>query len=226
MSELDVRAFTVGPVQENSYIVRADARASKALMIDPGDEPERLLAAVDALGVEIEAILVTHCHFDHIGALAPVARTTGAPVYCPQIERPVLADVMSWVPPGFGPFESYEADHTLAGGERIKLAGIDVEVVFTPGHSPGHLTFAVPGALLSGDVLFAGSVGRVDLPGGDWSTLERSIEGLMNSYPGETVVYPGHMGVTTLGRERDTNPFLSELRERAPGATTADSPAA
>ncbi len=226
MSGLDVRAFTVGPVQENSYIVRADAQASKALMVDPGDEPERLLAAVDALGVEIEAILVTHCHFDHIGAVAPVARATGAPVYCPQIERPVLADVMSWVPLGFGPFESYEADHTLAGGERIKLAGIDIEVVFTPGHSPGHLTFALPGALLSGDVLFAGSVGRVDLPGGDWATLERSIESLLRAYPGETVVYPGHMGVTTLGRERDTNPFLSELRERVPGATTADSPAA
>jgi hydroxyacylglutathione hydrolase len=226
MSELDVRSFTVGPVQENSYIVRADAQASKALMVDPGDEPERLLEAVDALGVEIEAILVTHCHFDHIGAVAPLARATGAPVYCPQIERGVLADVMSWVPPGFGPFESYEAEHTLAGGERINLAGIDVEVMFTPGHSPGHLTYVVPGALLSGDVLFQGSVGRVDLPGGDWATLERSIESLLTVHPAETVVYPGHMGVTTLGRERDTNPFLSELRERVPRATTADSPAA
>ena len=226
MSELDVRSFTVGPVRENSYIVRADAQASRALMVDPGDEAERLLAAVDELGVEIEAILVTHCHFDHIGAVAEVARATGAPVYCPEIERPVLANVMSWVPPGFGPFESYEADRTLAGGERLSLAGIDVEVAFTPGHSPGHLTFAVPGALLSGDVLFQGSVGRVDLPGGDWATLERSIEGLLRAYPGETVVYPGHMGVTTLGRERDTNPFLSELRERVPRATTADSPAA
>jgi hydroxyacylglutathione hydrolase len=226
MSELDVRSFTVGPVQENSYIVRPDAQASRALMVDPGDEPERLLAAVDELGVEIEAILVTHCHFDHIGAVAEVARATGAPVYCPEIERPVLANVMSWVPPGFGPFESYEADHTLAGGERLSLAGIDVEVTFTPGHSPGHLTFALPGALLSGDVLFQGSVGRVDLPGGDWATLERSIESLLRAHPGETVVYPGHMGVTTLGRERDTNPFLSELRERVPRASTADSPAA
>jgi hydroxyacylglutathione hydrolase len=226
VSELDVRSFTVGPVQENSYIVRADAQATTALMVDPGDEPERLLEAVDALGVEIEAILVTHCHFDHIGAVAPLARATGAPVYCPQIERGVLADVMSWVPPGFGPFESYEAEHTLAGGERMSLAGIDVEVMFTPGHSPGHLTYVVPGALLSGDVLFQGSVGRVDLPGGDWATLERSIESLLTAHPAETVVYPGHMGVTTLGRERDTNPFLSELRERVPRATTADSPAA
>jgi hydroxyacylglutathione hydrolase len=216
MSALDVRAFTVGPVQENSYIVRADEQATRALLVDPGDEPERLLAAIDALGVEIEAILITHCHFDHIGAVAPLARATGAPVYCPVIERPILADVMSWVPPGFGPFESYEADHTLAGGERLNLAGIDIEVSFTPGHSPGHLTYAVPGALLSGDVLFQGSVGRVDLPGGSWPTLERSIETLLRAYPEETLVYPGHMGVTTLGRERDTNPFLSELRVRVP----------
>jgi hydroxyacylglutathione hydrolase len=212
VSGLDVRSFTVGMVQENSYIVRADSGSERAVIVDPGDEPERLLAAVDSLGVTLEAILLTHCHFDHIGAVAPVARATGAPVYCPVIEQPILADVMRWVPPGFGPFESYEADHTLAGGERLNLAGMEFEVIFTPGHSPGHLTYAVDGALLSGDVLFQGSVGRVDLPGGDWATLERSIEGLMRAYPAESVVYPGHMGVTSLGRELQTNPFLSELR--------------
>ena len=228
MSGLDVRAFTVGPVQENSYIVRADPQAGRAVIVDPGDEPDRLLAAAEELGVQIEAILLTHCHFDHIGAVAPVARATGAEVYCPVIERPVLADVMRWVPPGFGPFESYEAEHTVAGGERLSLAGIDINVIFTPGHSPGHVTYAVPGALLSGDVLFQGSVGRVDLPGGDWTTLERSIEDLLKTFPQETVVYPGHMGLTTLGRERDTNPFLAELRSAvhataAPDATTAGS---
>jgi hydroxyacylglutathione hydrolase len=221
MSGPDVRAFTVGPVQENVYIVRADERATTAVMVDPGEEAERLLAAADALGVQIDAILITHCHFDHIGAVAAVARATGAPVYCPEIERPVLADVMSWVPPGFGPFESHEAEHTVAGGERLSLAGLDISVLFTPGHSPGHVTYAVPGALLSGDVLFQGSVGRVDLPGGDWPTLERSIETMLGAYPAETVIYPGHMGVTTLGRERDTNPFLSELRERVPSAPAA-----
>jgi len=124
------------PVQENSYIVRAGGSAERAGDRRPGDEPERLLAAAEALGVEIEAILITHCHFDHIGAVAPVALATGAPVYCPVIERGVLADVMQWVPPGFGPFESYEADHTVAGGERLSLAGLDIEVIFTPGHSP------------------------------------------------------------------------------------------
>jgi len=241
MSGLDVRSFTVGLVQENCFIVSDPAQPAgqdgrrPAVIVDPGDEPERLLEAIDALGVRIEAILITHCHFDHIGAVAPLAGATGAPVYCPEIERPVLADVMSWVPPGFGPFESYEADHTVAGGERLAIAGLDIKIIFTPGHSPGHVTYAIsasPGnaeggglasdahavSLLSGDVLFQGSVGRVDLPGGDWPTLERSIGTLLRSFPAETVVYPGHMGVTTLGRERDTNPFLSELRERVPRA--------
>ena len=246
MSGPDARAFTVGPVQENSYIVRADGSAKRALIVDPGDEAERLLEAADALGVEIEAILITHCHFDHIGAVAQIARATGAPVYCPVIERGVLADVMQWVPPGFGPFESYEADLTVEGGERLSLAGLDIEVIFTPGHSPGHVTYAIAPAaasddagldaeaaadrvtperaLLSGDVLFQGSVGRVDLPGGDWATLERSIGGLLDAFPADTTVYPGHMGVTTLGRERDTNPFLAELRTKVQ-ATAAPGPA-
>jgi len=214
VSTPDVRSFAVGPVQENCHIVRSGAQSSRAVIVDPGDEPERLLEAARALGVEIEAILLTHCHFDHIGAVAPLARATGAPVYCPKIELPLLSDVMRWVPPGFGPFESYEADHELSGGERLNLAGMDIEVLYTPGHSPGHLTYATGGALLSGDVLFQGSVGRVDLPGGDWATLEASIEQLVRRFPGETVVYPGHMGVTTLERELATNPFLTEIRAR------------
>jgi hydroxyacylglutathione hydrolase len=211
---VEVRSFTVGPVAENSYIFRRDG-AEKGLIVDPGEEPERLLAAIDELGIELEAILLTHTHFDHVGAVAPVAKATGAPVWCPQIEVPVLADIMSYVPwPGFGPFESYEADHTVAGGERLELAGFEIEVVFTPGHSPGHVTYSIAdeGALFSGDVLFQGSVGRVDLPGGDGPTLIRSIQQLLDTYPDETDVYPGHMGTTTLGAERASNPFLASLR--------------
>jgi glyoxylase-like metal-dependent hydrolase (beta-lactamase superfamily II) len=211
---IDVRMFTVGPVQENCFIVR-ESDASKAVVIDPGDESERLLRALADLGVDaVEAILVTHTHFDHIGAVAPVARATGAPVYCPRLETQVLANIMDYVPwPGFGPFEGYAADRTVEGGEALELAGMTFEVVFTPGHSPGHVTYALPAedAMFSGDVLFQGSVGRVDLPGGDWPTLLRSIESLVDRFPGETTVYPGHMGTTTLGHERDTNPFLREL---------------
>ena len=116
-----------------------------------------------------------------------MAEATGAPVYVSEIERPVLADIMSYVPfPGFGPYESYEADHTLKGGERLELAGFEIDVLFTPGHSPGHLTFSIPTeqAIFSGDVLFQGSVGRVDLPGGDWGTLLGSIGTLVESLPG------------------------------------------
>jgi hydroxyacylglutathione hydrolase len=213
MSALDVRSFTVGPVQENAYIVRLPG-ASEAILVDPGDEPERLLGAIEQLGVQIEAILITHCHFDHIGAVAPLARATGAPVYCPEIERPVLEDIALGTPTGFGPFESYVPEHTLAGGESLSLAGMDIEVLLTPGHSPGHLTYALPAqtAILSGDVLFEGSIGRTDLPYADHPTLERSLAKLIDTFAPETVVYPGHMGITTLGRELATNPFLVEIR--------------
>ena len=210
---MDVRMFTVGPVQENCFLARRDD-ADRAILVDPGEEADKLLGAIDALGVSLDAILLTHTHFDHIGAVAPVARATGAPVYCPKIEVPVLQDIMAFVPwPGFGPYESWDPEETVEGGERLELAGFEIDVVFTPGHSPGHVTYAIPEeqALFSGDVLFQGSVGRVDLPGGDWNTLAASIQGLLDAYPDETTVYPGHMGLTTLGRERATNPFLAEL---------------
>ena len=210
---MDVRSFTVGQVAENCFIVRRDG-SDRGLIIDPGEEAERILHVVDELGIGIDAILVTHTHFDHIGAVAPVARATGAPVYCPELEVPVLRDIMAFVPwPGFGPYEGYEADETVAGGEKLELAGFEVEVIFTPGHSPGHVTYSIrdEAALFSGDVLFQGSVGRVDLPGGDWPTLLESIRTLVDGHPEETTVYPGHMGITTLGAERATNPFLAEL---------------
>jgi glyoxylase-like metal-dependent hydrolase (beta-lactamase superfamily II) len=124
---------------------------------------------------------------------------------------------MAFVPwPGFGPFESWDPEHTVRGGETLELAGMTIEVVFTPGHSPGHVTYAIRDArtLFSGDVLFQGSVGRVDLPGGDWPTLRASIATLLEGFDDETVVYPGHMGITTLGAERASNPFLAELSQR------------
>jgi len=210
---LDVEMLTVGAIGENCFLFRREG-SDRLLVVDPGEEAERILVAVEATGASVEAILVTHCHFDHIGAVAPVAKATGAPVYCPEIEVPVLADIMAFVPwEGFGPYESYDADEIVRGGETLELAGMEIDVVFTPGHSPGHVTYAVRGeeAIFSGDVLFQGSVGRVDLPGGDGPTLLASIGKLLDAYPEETVVHPGHMGLTTLGAERATNPFLGSL---------------
>jgi glyoxylase-like metal-dependent hydrolase (beta-lactamase superfamily II) len=211
---MDARYLTVGVVQENTWIARRDG-AETAILIDPGDEPEKIQAALEDLGVKtVEAILLTHTHFDHVGAVAPMAKATGAPVYCPKLEVPVLADIMAWVPwPGIGPFESYDADETLEGGEKLELAGLEIDVLFTPGHSPGHVTYSIPSerVILSGDVLFQGSIGRTDLPGGDHQRLLQSIGELLEALPDETEVLPGHMAPTTLGAERATNPFLHEL---------------
>jgi glyoxylase-like metal-dependent hydrolase (beta-lactamase superfamily II) len=212
---LDVHQLTVGAIGENCFIVRREG-LDAGVVIDPGEESERISAEIKEMGMKVEAILVTHCHFDHIGAVAPLAKVTGAPVYCPKIEVPVLADIMSFVPmSGFGPYESYEADVEVEGGEALELAELTLDVIFTPGHSPGHVTYSVRGeeAIFSGDVLFQGSVGRVDLPGGDGPTLIRSISTLIDTHSAETSVYPGHMGVTTLGAEQATNPFLAELRQ-------------
>jgi glyoxylase-like metal-dependent hydrolase (beta-lactamase superfamily II) len=164
---IDARMFTVGPVQENCFVVRRQG-SERAVIVDPGDEAERLLDALRALEIKtVEAILVTHTHFDHIGAVAPVADATGAPVYCPELEKQVLANIMDYVPwPGFGPFESYEADQIVSGGEKLELAGLEFDVLFTPGHSPGHVTYALTSeqALFSGDVLFQGSVRSTCFP--------------------------------------------------------------
>jgi hydroxyacylglutathione hydrolase len=210
---VNVLAVTVGPVQENSYLVWSED-GGRAVIFDPGDEAQRLLAEIEERELTLEAILLTHTHFDHVGAVAPLARATGAPVWCPAIERDVMLDINRYVPwPGFGPFENHDPEHLVSGGERVSVAGFDFDVVFTPGHSPGHVTWALAdgSALFSGDVLFQGSIGRTDLPFGDHQTLLRSLAGLLDAYADETVVHPGHMGITTLGAERATNPFLQDL---------------
>jgi len=203
---MDVRGYTVGPLRENCWVVRGEG--DRAVVVDPGDEAERLIAATDELTVE--AILLTHTHFDHVGAVAALARHTGAPVHCPQIEVDVLRNINSYVFPGYGPFEPYDPEETVRGGERLTLAGVDIDVIFTPGHSPGHVSYSIPDeqVLLDGDVLFQGSIGRTDLPGGDFDTLIASIRARFLSLPDSTIVYSGHGPETTVGEERQSNPFL------------------
>jgi hydroxyacylglutathione hydrolase len=210
---VDVRAFTVGPFQENTFILRRDG-SDKALVVDPGDEPDLLLGALEQLDAKVEAILVTHTDVDHVGAVAQLAKATGAPVYCPKLEVERLRDIMGHVPmAGLGPFEGHDPEHTVEGGEELNLADMRIEVVATPGHTEGHVTYAFPDekVIASGDVLFKGSVGRSDRPNGDHGTLIASIATLLDRYPDETLVLPGHMATTTLGAERETNPFLAEL---------------
>jgi len=206
----------LGPLETNCYLVRAERGAPEALVVDPSGSATDIRLALASHGARCAAILVTHGHFDHILGLAELAEGTGAPVYGPAGERALLETPEAFTPAGIH-VRPCPADVLLEGGERLDLAGLAVEVLAVPGHSPGHLAYAVDGALLSGDVLFAGSVGRTDLPGGDWPTLLASIGMLVERFPAETVVHPGHGPSTSLGAELAGNPFLAELRDAERG---------
>jgi hydroxyacylglutathione hydrolase len=200
---VEVVTHALGPTQTNCYVVRAGAEATEAVVIDPGYEGVRPEA-------DVSAIFVTHCHWDHLGGIATLAEATGAPVYMPALEAEVLENPQAFFPNQ--PIRPYSPEVRLQGDETIDLAGLEFEVVRVPGHSPGHIAYATDGALFSGDVLFAGSVGRTDLPFADWDTLLASIRMLLDRFPPETVVYPGHGPPTTLATEQARNPFLAELR--------------
>ena len=212
---LRVDQLSLGPMGTNCYLVRADATADEAVVVDPSGDATELRLTLARLGTSCTAILVTHGHWDHLFGVADLAEGTGAPVYMAEGERMLLEDPAGFTPPGVT-LRPYTPDVLLAGGETVELAGIAFEVLAVPGHSPAHLAYHSDGCLFSGDVLFAGSVGRTDFPGSDWDTLVGSIRMLVDTLPPETVVYPGHGPTTTLGGELERNPFLSELRaERA-----------
>jgi hydroxyacylglutathione hydrolase len=209
---LVVDTFVVGPARENCYLVRASDGAAEAVVVDPGDDAAQLRLELARTGSLCAGILVTHCHWDHLGAVADLAEATGAPVYMAREEAPVLASPDDFYGALGIQIRPYAPDRLLAGDERFELASIAFETLTVPGHSPAHLAYLADGCLFSGDVLFAGGVGRVDLPGGDWETLVESIRRLMDTLPPDTVVYPGHGPGTTLGAELARNPFLAELR--------------
>jgi glyoxylase-like metal-dependent hydrolase (beta-lactamase superfamily II) len=212
---LRVEQVPLGPIATNCYVVRADASAPEAVVVDPSGDATELRLLLARLGARCAAVLVTHGHWDHLLGVADLASGTGAPVYMAEGERMLLESPEGFTPAGVT-MRPYTPDVLLEGGETIEVAGMSFDVLAVPGHSPAHLAYYADGCLLSGDVLFAGSVGRTDLPGADWDTLLASIRSLVERLPPETVVYPGHGPVTTLADELARNPFLAELRaERA-----------
>jgi glyoxylase-like metal-dependent hydrolase (beta-lactamase superfamily II) len=207
-----VDSFVMGSFQSNCYVVRSERGAAEAAIVDPGDDPTPLRLELARMGTRAGGILVTHSDVDHIAGVAALADGTGAEVWAPAAEVDALREGKTR---GGFPVGAHDPAHTVTGGDTITVAGIDFEVVDIPGHSHGHVAFHADGELFSGDLLFAGSVGRVDLAGGDWDTLLASVKALLDRFPPDTVVRSGHGPPTTLGRELATNPFLRELRANA-----------
>jgi len=206
-----VDRYELGPIGTNCYVVRASLGASEAVVIDPSGGIPELRIELARLGASCAAILITHGHWDHLVGVADLAEGTGAPVYMAAAEQALLENLPDLVPAGVT-VRGYKANVLLEGDESLELAGIEFETLQVPGHSPGHLAYHADGCLFSGDVLFAGSVGRTDLPGADWDMLVETLRALTERFPPETVVYSGHGPPTTLGEELARNPFLAPLR--------------
>jgi hydroxyacylglutathione hydrolase len=208
---LVVNRYELGPIGTNCYVVRARPDAAEAVVVDPGGDAARIQRELAEMGSRCTAILITHGHWDHLGGVADLAESTGAPVHMAEEERVLLEDLNSFTPPGVQ-LRPYVPQVVLQGDETLELAEISFQTLRIPGHSPAHLAYYAAGSLFSGDLVFAGSVGRTDLPGADWDTLVESIRMLADRFPPDTVVYSGHGPETTLGEELARNPFLAELR--------------
>lgn len=219
---LEVHGLSLGPIGTNCYLVN-EAGDTHAFVVDPGDQADAIIDLARERGLSIEAILVTHCHWDHIGAVAALKDATGAPVWMSDTEAPVLEDPDQFPIGGPAPITPATVDHRLEGGERIEVAGIPIDVLSTPGHSPGHLTFLVDGVqgaaqdtydsppvAFVGDVIFQGSIGRTDFPQGDFPTLIRGIREKLFPLGDDVAFVPGHGPMSTYGEERAHNPFCGD----------------
>lgn len=211
-----VDRLELGPIGTNCYVVRADEGAGEAIVVDPSGSATEIRSRLASSGLRCAAILLTHGHWDHLVGVADLAEGTGAPVHMAEGERVLLEQPDRWTPQEVT-VRPWTPERLLAGDEVLELAGMTFETLSVPGHSPAHLAFHCDSELFSGDVLFAGSVGRTDIPGADWPTLLGSIERLVERFPPETVVWPGHGPATTLGEELAHNPFLQPLRATRAG---------
>ena len=207
---MHIEKIVTGRIEENCYVAMDEA-THEAVIVDPGDDAPRIVAAVTRLGAKPIAIINTHCHFDHVGAVSAIRKQYDIPFYIHPEDRQMLEHA-ALSAQGFGmSLEQPETDRFIREGETFKVGESKLAVRFTPGHCPGHITLVGDGFAFAGDVLFAGSVGRTDLPGASWEVLAESIRTQLLTLPDETRVYPGHGPATTIGRERRTNPFLQGI---------------
>ncbi|MBS7530252.1 MBL fold metallo-hydrolase [Hazenella sp. IB182353] len=210
---MEIEKFELGPVMTNAYLVYDETKGT-GVVIDPGMNPDRLIDRISDLKLKIEAILLTHAHLDHIGGLEEVRTRFKAPVYIHELEQSWLSEPKlngSAFFPGFTPIVCKPAENTLTGTETLSLLDEQIQVLHTPGHTPGSVTFYWDGLAFSGDALFQNSIGRTDLPGGDYDILMKSIRNTLMEMPDETRVLSGHGPETTIGRERVHNPFVTGM---------------
>ncbi|MCK6458288.1 MAG: MBL fold metallo-hydrolase [Planctomycetes bacterium] len=204
-----VETLVTGPFQENSYLV-AKGEGQPCVLIDPGDEADRIAGRIEELGLKPEIILNTHGHLDHIGAVPDLRERYGIPFAIHPEDRFLLENVDAQAAMfGLSGYEDPVVDRELRPGETVEAAGLRFEVFHAPGHSPGHVAFLVEGVVFGGDCLFEGSIGRSDLPGSDPAALRRTLREVFLAWPDATRVYPGHGPATTIGKERRSNPFLT-----------------
>lgn len=204
-----IRQLVVGQVQTNCYIAACD-ETKQGVVIDPGDDAGRILGEIEELGLTISYILNTHAHFDHIGANESLKRRFSVPLALHPLDLPILKERGGAALFGITAPQSPEPDMELADKQRIEVGSLTFEVLSTPGHTPGHVSFYEPDqhVLFGGDVLFDGGIGRTDIPGGDTAAIMHSIKEILFKLPPDTVVYSGHGNPTTIGREQSTNPWI------------------